>query len=104
MTALDTRPSEPEVDFTPWNCPKCGYANEGIRGFCAGCRRQRPAPEHRPVVPQSRPPAWPAAARPSAQPARRPSGPSFGPREIVVTVCIAVLLVSGAFAAIVRAD
>ncbi len=121
MTAVQTRPAEPELDLTPWQCPSCGYANEGIRGFCAGCRRQRPAPEPQPAVRQStapqpqKPATRPLRARPlRAQPVSPPPPPrrtstsglssasTFGPREIIATVLIAVVFVGGLLTAIVR--
>ena len=79
MTALDVRPSEPELDLTPWRCPACGYANEGIRGFCAGCRKQRPEtprPVAEPTVPE--PSTRKAAVRKSA--ARKPAVPKAAVR------------------------
>src|SRR5438270_4312977 len=125
MTALDIRPREPDLDLTPWRCPACGYANDGIRGFCAGCRKQRPDPDPvmgepavpRPPTPKAavrKPPVRPARpARPAAPapPVLRPpvappsgAGPRFGPREIVATVCVVVLFVSGIAAAAVRSQ
>src|SRR5216110_3096188 len=102
MTALDVRPAEPELDLSPWTCPRCGYANDGIRGFCAGCRRQRPVAESRPVAPQPLPPAKQPWSPPGPAAGSR-GAPSFSVREIVATVCVAVLFVSGVFAAITRA-
>ncbi|MBV9413099.1 MAG: hypothetical protein JO148_16015 [Acidimicrobiia bacterium] len=100
MTAVQTRQPEPELDLTPWQCPSCGYANEGIRGFCAGCRRQRPAPEPQPAVRRSTAP--PPPTQPPAPPALPVSPPTFGPREVIATVLIAVMFVGGILTAIVR--
>src|SRR5581483_6815298 len=100
MTAVQTRPAEPELDLTPWQCPSCGYANEGIRGFCAGCRRQRPAPEPQPAVRQSTAPPPPPPRRTSTS--GLSSASTFGPREIIATVLIAVVFVGGLLTAIVR--
>jgi hypothetical protein len=116
MTAVQTRPPEAEIDLSPWQCPGCGHANQGIRGFCAGCSRPRPAAEPEPAVrqsavpPEQKPSTRPLRARPLAKPPAPPSppaprtGPTFGPREIVATICIVVLFVGGVLAAVVRSE
>jgi len=108
MTTLDTRPPEADLDLTPWQCPKCGYANQGIRGFCAGCRRPRPAPVGEPTVRQSAPavrkqPSKPRPLPPPAPP-RRQTDAGFGPKEIVATVLVVVVLVAGLLSAVVRSN
>src|SRR5437763_1322803 len=101
MTALDTRRPEDDLDLTPWVCPRCGYANGGIRGMCAGCRSRRPAPELEPEVRRSTP-------RPTSRRGARPTPPArhgdikFGAREIVATVLIVIVFVGGVLTAIVR--
>ena len=108
MTTLDTRPPEADLDLTPWQCPTCGYANQGIRGFCAGCRRPRPAPEGEPAVRQSAAPARKQASKPRPlpppAPPQRPKGTGFGALEIVATVLVVVVLVAGILTAVVRSN
>src|SRR5438067_615664 len=102
MTALDTRPHEDDLDLTPWQCPRCGYANDGIRGFCAGCRLRRPAPETEPAVRRSTPqPTSKRGNRPMPRPHPH-QDPAFGAREVLATVLIVVVFVAGLLAAVVR--
>src|SRR5579864_3854691 len=97
MTTVDTRPPEADLDLTPWQCPKCGYANQGIRGFCAGCRRPRPTPEPEPAVRQSATPARKRASKPRPLPPPAPRTRArrtgFGAREVVATVLIVIVFV-----------
>ena len=106
MTAVDTRPPEADLDLTPWQCPKCGYANQGIRGFCAGCRRPRPEREPEPAVRQSQAPARKQTSKPRPlpppAPPSRPAPGRFGPREVVATVLIVIVFVGAVLTAIVR--
>src|SRR5438270_11869253 len=92
MTAVDTRPPEADLDLTPWQCPKCGYANQGIRGSCAGCRRPRPEREPEPAVRQSQAPARKQTSKPRPlpppAPPSRPAPGRFGPRAVVATVLL----------------
>src|SRR5260221_504295 len=102
MTALDTRPPEDDLDLTPWACPRCGYANDGIRGFCSGCRLRRPAPEPEPAVRRSPPkPTSKRGNRPSPQ-SRPHQNTAFGPREVLATVLVVVVFLAGLAAAVIR--
>src|SRR5438270_10742782 len=107
MTAVDTRPPEADLDLTPWQCPKCGYANQGIRGFCAGCRRPRPEREPEPAVRQSQAPARKQTSKPRPlpppAPPSRPAPGKFGAREAVASVLIVIVFVGGVSTAVARA-